>query len=81
MLKDRLAMSERKACRVTGQARSTQRRTPKAETPADPDKWLRDKLNRWATTDGNTRKGYRRAWADLRHEGHVINKKRVHRLW
>lgn len=81
MLQDRLDISERQACRVTGQSRSTQQRTPKTETPTDPDRWLRDWLNNWATTDGNTRKGYRRAWADLRHEGHVINRKRIHRLW
>jgi len=29
----------------------------------------------------NARKGYRRAWADLRAEGHVVNCKKVQRLW
>jgi transposase InsO family protein len=81
MCRDKLGMSERAACRVTGQARSTQRRTRRAEQPDDPDRWLRDWLNTWATTEGNARKGYRRAWADLRAEGHEINKKKVHRLW
>ena len=82
MLQERLEMSERQACRVTGQARSTQRRSPRCERPDDPDRWLRDWLNEWANTDGNARKGYRRAWADLRYEhGHIINKKRVHRIW
>ena len=81
MLQDRLEMSERQACRVTGQARSTQQRTPKCERPDDPDRWLRVWLNTWANLDGNARKGYRRAWADLRAEGHEINKKRVHRVW
>jgi len=42
---------------------------------------LRDWLNTWANTHGNAKKGYRRAWADLRAEGHHINTKRVHRLW
>ena len=75
-------MSERAACRVTGQARSTQQRTPRADTVDDPDRWLRDWLNEWANLEGNARKGYRRAWADLRYEeGLVINKKRVHRVW
>ena len=81
MLQDRLGMSERAACRVTGQARSTQQRAPRSEQPTDPDRWLRDWLNEWAHTDGNARKGYRRAWADLRAEGHKINTKKVHRVW
>ena len=65
-----------------GQARSTQQRTPRCERPDDPDWWLRDWLNEWASTEGNARKGYRRAWVDLRYEeGLVINKKKVHRVW
>ena len=35
----------------------------------------------WAGTPRNARKGYRRAWADLRAEGVVINRKKVQRLW
>lgn len=67
-------MSERAACRVTGQSRSTQRRTPRSEDPeTDPDRWLREWLNEWAHAEPNTRKGYRRAWADLRADGHQIN--------
>ncbi len=82
MCQHKLGMSERAACRVTGQARSTQQRTPRAETVDDPDRWLRGWLNEWANLEGNARKGYRRAWADLRYEeGLVINKKRVHRVW
>lgn len=38
-------------------------------------------LNEWANQPMNARKGYRRAWADLVAEGHIINKKKVHRLW
>jgi putative transposase len=37
--------------------------------------WLRD----WAGQ--NPRKGFRRAWADIRAEGTVVNKKKVQRLW
>jgi len=81
MLQERMGMSERAACRVTGQARSTQQRTPRCDRPDDPDRWLREWLNNWANTQGNAKKGYRRAWADLRAEGHHINTKRVHRLW
>ncbi len=40
-----MGVSERFACRVTGQNRTTQRREPTAATPADPDaalqQWLR----------------------------------------
>jgi putative transposase len=81
MLQERLDMSQRLACRVTGQARSTQHRTPKCDRPDDPDRWLRTWLNTWANSEGHARKGYRRAWADLRAEGHQINKKKVHRVW
>jgi len=38
-------------------------------------------LNEWANTAINARKGYRRAWADRRAEGHEVNKNKVHRLW
>lgn len=81
MCQDKLGMSERAACRVTGQARSTQRRTPNSTRPNDRDRWLRDWVNAWANLEGNARKGYRRAWAELRHDGHDINRKRVHRVW
>lgn len=71
--------SQRFACRVVGQPRSTQRKELARNTPDDPDadlrKWLRD----WAKA--NQRKGFRRAWADLRAAGWVINKKKVQRLW
>jgi|SRR5215211_2431921 len=37
-----MSVSERFACRVTGQNRTTQRRPPTPTTPADPDAALRD---------------------------------------
>ncbi len=74
-------MSQRFACRVVGRSRSTQRRAPRHQRPDDPDRWLRDWLTTWAARSENRRKGYRRAWADLRHEGHEVNRKRVQRLW
>lgn len=73
--------SERFACRVLGQSRSTQRRIPRSQRSDDPDRWLREWLCTWAAQSENRRKGYRRAWADLRHEGHEINRKRVQRIW
>jgi hypothetical protein len=43
-----LGVSERLACRVTGQHRATQRHEPAAATPADPDAALRDWLRAYA---------------------------------
>ncbi len=53
----------------------------KCETPLDPDRWLRKHLCKWAGIDRNSRKGYRRAWADLRADGYVVNRKKVQRIW
>ncbi|MFB9781406.1 IS3 family transposase [Rhodococcus baikonurensis] len=79
MLQETMGLSQRFACKVVGQPRSTQRKELAKNTPDDPDadlrKWLRD----WAKA--NARKGFRRAWADLRAAGWVINKKKVQRLW
>ncbi len=79
MLQDVLDVSQRFACKVVGQPRSTQRTPPAAHTPADPDVELRAWLRTWAGQ--NPRKGHRRAWAALRAEGMVINRKKVQRLW
>ena len=76
MLQDRLELSERRACRVTGQHRSTQRRLP---TRGRGDDALRTELH--AFSRGHPRWGYRRAWATLREEGWGVNRKRVQRLW
>jgi transposase InsO family protein len=80
MLKDTLCMSERLACKAVGLARSTYRRLPVAQTPADPDAELRAWLRSYATK--HPCHGFRRAWAALRHdERREVNKKKVHRLW
>ena len=79
MLQDVLDVSQRFACKVVGQPRSTQRTPPAAHTPADPDVELRAWLRTWA--GANPRKGHRRAWAALRAEGMVVNRKKVQRLW
>ncbi|RBO85266.1 transposase InsO family protein [Nocardia puris] len=80
MLRVVKGMSERFACRVVGLSRSTYRRLPIAQTPADPDAGLRAWLRSYATTHQGH--GFRRAWAALRFdEGNSVNLKKVHRLW
>jgi len=58
MLQDRLALSERRACRVTGQHRSTPRRVLRR---GRGDEALRQQLR--ACSRDHPRWGYRRAWA------------------
>ena len=73
-------MSERLACKAVGLARSTYRRLPVAQTPADPDADLRAWLRCYATE--RPCHGFRRAWATLCHdERREMNLKKVHRLW
>ena len=80
MLTETVSMSERLACKAVGLARSTHRRLPQAQTPADPDMHLRAWLRSYATK--HPCHGFRRAWAALRHdERREVNKKKVHRLW
>ena len=76
MLCDRLGVSERWACRVVGQHRSTQRREP---IVAGDERPLRAALREVAAR--RPRWGYRRAHAQLVDEGWIVNRKRVQRLW
>jgi len=76
MLQDRLGLSERRACRTTGQHRSTQRHEPE---PAPEDAALRQRLRELSRE--RPRWGYRRAHARLTGEGWSLNRKRVQRLW
>ena len=76
MLQHRLGISQRRACRIVGQHRSTQRHAPQ---PADPARELRAKLRRFARD--HPRWGYRRAHAVLVREGDCLNRKKVQRLW
>jgi putative transposase len=76
MVCERFDMSQRRACEIVGQHRSTQRYEP-AET--DPDRSLRVELRRFARE--HPRWGYRRAHAVLLREGHVGNRKKIQRLW
>jgi putative transposase len=69
-------VSERFACRVLGQHRSTQRKI--AKTPDDEAALTAD-IIALATQYG--RYGYRRITALLRNAGWVVNFKRVERIW
>lgn len=76
MLQERLEMSERRACTVTGQPRSTQRYEPK---PNDDEYRLMARMHE--LVGEHPRYGYRRIAALLREEGFRANAKRVYRLW
>ena len=76
MLQDRLGLSERRACRITGQTRSTQRHLPQV---APDDQALRKRLRELSAK--RPRWGYRRAHAHLLTEGWSLNRKRVARIW
>ena len=75
-VRSRIDVSERRACAVIGQARSTQRRRPAIR---DDEESLTGAIIRLATAYG--RYGYRRIWALLRAEGWQANLKRVYRIW
>ena len=77
MLRDRFGVSERRACKVAGQHRSTQRLQP--PVVPDDDQQVREHLRAFAKR--RPRWGWRRAADDLRRHGHQINNKRVRRLW
>ena len=77
MLCDRLELSQRRACRIVGQHRSTQRHS--AAEP-DPDVGLRRWLREWSAA--HPRWGYRRAHTcAVRDAGWSVNRKKVQRLW
>ncbi len=76
MLQERLGLSQRRACQIVGQHRSTQRHQ---SAHVDPDGQLRARLRSFAKQ--HPRWGYRRAHAVLLREGHRLNRKKVQRLW
>jgi putative transposase len=76
VLQDRLGLSERRACQIAGQHRSTQRHEP---SRAPDDEALRARLR--AISRQRPRWGYRRAHSLLREEGWCLNRKRTQRLW
>jgi putative transposase len=75
-VREQLGISERRACRVLSQPRSTQRRRPRT---ADDEAALTADIIALAKQYG--RYGYRRITALLRTAGWVVNKKRVERIW
>jgi putative transposase len=76
-ISQKLAVSERRACKVLGQARATQRRGP---SPPCDEEQLTDDIIALATRYG--RYGYRRITALLNNEyGWRVNHKRVERIW
>ena len=76
MLQGRLEISERRACKITGQPRSTQRYAPRID---DDEGHLVACMHE--LTRQHPRFGYRRIGALLRAEGFRANNKRVYRLW
>jgi len=76
MLVDRLNLSERRACRIAGQNRSTQRHCPQV---ASDDAALRRRSRK--ISEQRPRWGYRRAHGHLLSEGFSLNRKRVQRIW
>ena len=70
-------MTERRACRVVGQPRSTQRLKP--PVPSDDELALRAFLRDFSKR--RPRWGWRRAAVEARKAGWRANHKRIHRLW
>ncbi len=76
LVQQQLGASERRACMVLGQARSTQRRKPKVKKDEEA---LRQDVVMLARRFG--RYGYRMITGMLRAEGWRVNHKRVERIW
>jgi putative transposase len=75
-VRQKLSVSERRACRVLSQARRTQRYVPRRRGDEGE---LTGALLELVRV--HPRYGYRRVWALLRDQGWRINRKRVYRLW
>lgn len=75
-IQSELGVSQRRACTVLGQVRSTQRRELRV---TDFEKRLEARVIELASLYG--RYGYRRITALLRREGWNVNHKRVERIW
>lgn len=71
-----LDVSERRACRVLGQPRATQRYEKRQ---LGDEQILRERIVSLASQYG--RYGYRRVTALIRNEGWLVNHKRVERIW
>jgi putative transposase len=77
VLQDRFRVSQRRACRLAGQNRNTQRR-PLAVTAIEEQK-LRHRIRELARR--HVRWGRRLVYRRLRLEGWSVNHKRVQRIW
>ena len=77
MIVERFGLSERRACQITGQHRSSQRHQPLRG--GERDDALRQRLRRLSAE--HPRWGYRLAWGALREEGWLVNRKKIQRLW
>lgn len=75
-LVEQFNVSERRACKVTGQQRATQRYTPRVASDEDA---LLQEINR--LVGENPRGGCRYITMLLQRDGWRINHKRIHRLW
>jgi len=75
-VQEELGVSERRACRVLGQARAVQRHTPEVRDDEEP---LTGRIVELAAVYG--RYGTPRITAMLRQEGWIVNHKRVERIW
>jgi len=76
LLQQRFGVSERRACRVLGQHRSTQRHQ---RCPSESEAALRARIRALAVAF--PRYGYRRIHVMLLRDGFSVNRKRVQRLW
>ena len=77
LLRERFGVSERRACKVVGIHRSTQRLAPPPVT--DDEAELRAFLRDFSKQ--RPRWGWRRAAKEARRTGRRVNDKRVRRLW
>jgi len=77
MLSDRFGVSQRRACKVIGQPRSTQRLPP--PVVSDDERLLVEFLIKFSKQ--RPRWGWRRAAKAARRDGWDVNDKRVKRLW
>ena len=76
-LQETFLVSQRRGCRLVGQARSTQRQRP--QRPAEEESRLTARIVE--LVGQHPRFGYRRIWTLLRREGWRVNRKRIWRLW
>jgi putative transposase len=77
MIVERFGLSERRACRITGQHRSTKRHRPVGGGGREDA--LRARLRK--LSGEHPRWGYRLAWGAVREEGWAVNRKKIQRLW